>query len=113
MKEFKVKSSEEIKELTSANITAMKSTLENQGGVIAKLVKEVEAKTEGETVSFKSAIYNALTEKAEELKSLSESSQKNIRLDIKASHHAATTTVLLEILHLVLILLICFRVLVK
>ena len=60
----------QIKELTSANITAMKSTLENQGGVIAKLVKEVEAKTEGEVK-------------------------------------------LLEILHLVLILLICFLVLVK
>ena len=82
----------QIKELTSANITAMKSTLENQGGVIAKLVKEVEAKTENEPVTFKNAIYTALTEKADELKTLAESSQKNIRLEIKASQGASDIT---------------------
>ena len=82
----------QIKELTSANITAMKSTLENQGGVIAKLVKEVEAKTENEPVTFKNAIYTALPEKADELKTLAESSQKNIRLEIKASPGASDIT---------------------
>jgi len=79
----------EIKALKDANISAMKSSLETQGGMIAKLAKEVEAKTVGESVSFKTALYNALTEKSDELKKLSESSQKNIRLEIKASQSAA------------------------
>jgi hypothetical protein len=82
----------QIKELQSANISAMKSTLEAQGGTIAKMAKELEAKTEDKPASFKAAIYTALTEKAEELKKLSESSQKNIRLDIKAQQDASDIT---------------------
>ena len=82
----------QIKALKDANITAMKSSLETQGGMIAKLAKEVEAKTENESVSFKTALYNALTEKSDELKKLSESSQKNIRLEIKAQQDASDIT---------------------
>lgn len=79
----------QIKALKDANITAMKSSLETQGGMIAKLAKEVESKTENESVSFKSALYTALTEKADELKGLAESNQKNVRLEIKANQTAA------------------------
>ena len=82
----------QLKELQAANVSAMKTSLETQGGIIAKLAKEIEAKTSDKPMSFKGAIYAALNEKAEELKKLSESSQKNIRLEIKASQDASDIT---------------------
>lgn len=82
----------QLKELQKQNVDVMKSQLDAMGGAVAKLTKEVEAKTEGKSISFKTALYTALTEKADDLKGLSESNTKNVRLEIKASQDAADIT---------------------
>jgi len=78
--------------LQEQHVKALQSRLDTMGGAVAKLTKEVEAKTEGKSISFKTALYTALTEKADDLKGLSESNTKNVRLEIKASQDAADIT---------------------
>lgn len=79
----------QLRELTSANVTAMKSSLESQGTEIAKLMKEVESKTSELPVTQKAAIYKALSEKKDDLAEMVKNGAKKIKLDIKASQGAA------------------------
>jgi hypothetical protein len=79
----------QLRELTAANVTAMKSSLESQGLEIAKLMKEVESKTSELPVSQKAAIYKALSEKKDDLAEMVKNGAKKIKLDIKASQSAA------------------------
>jgi len=79
----------QLRELTAANVTAMKSSLESQGLEIAKLMKEVESKTSELPVSQKAAIYKALSEKKDDLAEMVKDGAKKIKLDIKASMGAS------------------------
>ncbi len=79
----------QLRELTAANVTAMKSSLESQGLEIAKLMKEVESKTSDLPVSQKAAIYKALSEKKDDLAEMVKNGAKKIKLDVKASQGAA------------------------
>lgn len=79
----------QLRELTAANVTAMKSSLESQGTEIAKLMKEVESKTSELPVTQKAAIYKALSEKKDDLAEMVKNGAKKIKLEIKASQGAA------------------------
>lgn len=79
----------QLKELQSANISAMKSQLESMGASVAKLTKEVEAKTSDLPLSQKQSIFKALTEKKDDLVNMVKDGSKKIRLEIKASQGAA------------------------
>jgi hypothetical protein len=79
----------QLKELTLANVTAMKKSLESQGAEIAKLSKEVESKTSGLPLNQKQAIFKALSEKKDDLSAMVKDGARKIKLEIKASQGAA------------------------
>jgi len=79
----------QLKDLTSANITAMKSSLESQGVQLAKVMKELDSKTSTLPMTMQSAILKGLTEKADTLKSMVKNGDTKVRLEIKASQAAS------------------------
>ena len=83
----------QIKELTSANLASMKTSLEAQGGAIAKLSKELEASTKKENLSFQASVFKALEDSKDEIKAMLKSGGKTVRLEIKASQNAGDITV--------------------
>jgi hypothetical protein len=81
----------QINELYSAQISSLKSSLEAQGGAIAKLSKELES-SNNDDLGFKAALLKGLNEKKDEIASMLKNNSKNIRLEIKASQSAADIT---------------------
>ena len=79
----------QIKELTSANITAMKTSLEAQGSAISKMAKELESKTSDKPLDFQAAVMKSLVDATDEIKGMLKDGAKNIKLEIKASQGAA------------------------
>ena len=79
----------QINDLYSAQITSLKTSLETQGGAIAKLSKELEAKSTKENLSFKAALLNSLNENKESIESMLKDGGKTIKLEVKASQGAA------------------------
>ncbi len=82
----------QINELTSAQLTSLKSSLEAQGGAIAKLSKELEASSKNENMTFTASVFKALDDNKEDISSMLKSGAKNVRLEIKASQSAADIT---------------------
>ena len=83
-----VEIAKQIKSLTDASITSLKTSLEAQGGAIAKLSKELEA-TESKTAkTLTQAILKSLDDGKEEIAGMLKSGANTIRLDIKASQGA-------------------------
>jgi len=82
----------QIKALTSTQLASLKASLETQGGVIAKMSKELEAKTSDRPLSFTASVYKALEEQKDELASMLKDGAKTIKLEIKASQGAGDIT---------------------
>ena len=82
----------QINDLYSANIASLKTSLETQGGAIAKLSKELEATSKKENLSFQAAVYKALEESKDEINTMLKSGGKTVRLEIKASQGAGDIT---------------------
>lgn len=78
----------QIKELTSASISTLKTSLEAQGGAIAKLSKELEANATKTPQTMQQAILKSLDENKEEIAKMLKSGASNIRLEVKASQSA-------------------------
>lgn len=57
----------QIKELTSANMAAMKSSLEAQGTQIAKLMKDIEGQTKNSPLTLRMAILKSLDDNKEQV----------------------------------------------
>lgn len=85
--------SKQIKELTSASISALKTSLEAQGGAIAKLSKELASNVKKEALTFQQAILKSLDDGKEEIAGMLKSGSKNVRLEIKASQGAGDISV--------------------
>lgn len=79
----------QLNDLRSANITAMKTQIESMSVGMAKLMKEVEVKTADKPLEFKTAIYNALEEKKDDISKFMEAKSGTIQLEVKASHAAS------------------------
>tara|TARA_R110000751_G_scaffold221781_4_gene324132 strand:+ start:851 stop:2128 length:1278 start_codon:yes stop_codon:yes gene_type:complete len=84
--------SKQIKSLTDASITSLKTSLEAQGGAIAKLSKELEAKESTVPANFTQAVLKSLDTNKDDIQEMLKSGSKNIRLEIKASQGAGDIT---------------------
>ena len=81
-----------VEGLKVSEFEAMKSTLKAQGKEMAKLVEQVETKTEKEGVSFTMAVLKGLKENEGNLKEVLENGAGTVKLEIKASQSAADIT---------------------
>ena len=91
-KEDLEKLGEDIKALKDARVDALETALKSQGTEMAKLIKQVEEASKGQSVDFKAALLEGLNEKSEELKSLTKTGSGTIKLDIKANQNASDIT---------------------
>ena len=82
----------EVAKLKDSEFETMKSTLKAQGKEMAKLVEQVETKTEKEGVSFTMAVLKGLKENEGNLKEVLENGAGTVKLEIKASQSAADIT---------------------
>ena len=74
----------QIKELQSANITAMKSSLEVQGSALAKLQKEVESKSTDLPMGFESQINNFIEKNIDKIAEMKSAGAGMIEFEVKA-----------------------------
>jgi len=84
--------SNQIKTLTEASIKNLQSSLEAQGGVIAKLSKELDSSVKKDNLTFQQAILKSLDDNKESIQGMLKDGAKNIRLEIKASQGAGDIT---------------------
>lgn len=79
----------QIKELTSANMASMKASIETMGTAMAKLSKEVEAKSTNEPLTMKQAILKSLHDNKDEVAEALKTANGSINLEIKATQNAS------------------------
>ena len=91
-KEDLEKLGEDIKALKDARVDALESALKSQGTEMAKLIKQVDEASKGQSVDFKSALLEGLNDRSEELKGMIKSGASKVVLDIKANQDASDIT---------------------
>jgi hypothetical protein len=91
-KEDLEKMATEIKALKDARVDALESALKAQGVEMAKVVKQVDEASKGQSVDFKSALLEGLNDRSEELKGMIKSGASKVVLDIKANQDASDIT---------------------
>jgi hypothetical protein len=82
----------QLEELYSSQIKTLTNSIETQGGELAKMAKELEAKSEGKPLGFTAAILKSLDENKEDIAKMVKDGSKKIRLDIKAEQGAGDIT---------------------
>ena len=83
---------EDIKALKDARVDALETALKSQGTEMAKLIKQVDEASKGQSVDFKSALLEGLNDRSEELKGMIKSGASKVVLDIKANQDASDIT---------------------